>query len=109
MTKITLFRSAGHITGFEAKGHTGLADAGEDIVCAAVSALTQTAVMGLRELLKLVPAVEIKEAYLYCMLPDSLPPEQQHDAELILGTMAMGLGSIAQTNGDYIKLTDREV
>ncbi len=109
MTKITLFRSAGRIVGFEAKGHAGYADAGEDIVCAAVSALTQTAVMGLRELLKLVIAVEMEEGYIYCMLPDDIAKHHRHDAELILGTMAMGLGSIAQTNGDYIKVTDKEV
>lgn len=41
MTRITLFRSRSHAIGFEAEGHTGYAEEGSDIVCAAVSALTQ--------------------------------------------------------------------
>ena len=39
MTRITLFRSRSHAIGFEAEGHTGYAEEGSDIVCAAISAL----------------------------------------------------------------------
>ena len=38
MTRITLTRRAGHIVRVEAEGHSDYADAGEDIVCAAVTA-----------------------------------------------------------------------
>ena len=38
MTRITLTRRAGRIVRVEAEGHSGYADAGEDIVCAAVTA-----------------------------------------------------------------------
>ena len=37
--------------GFSAKGHAGYADAGEDIVCAAISALTQATEYGLTEVI----------------------------------------------------------
>ena len=53
MTRITLFRSRSHAIGFEAEGHTGYAEEGSDIVCAAVSALTQGAVIGLKEVIGL--------------------------------------------------------
>ena len=46
---------------------------------------------------------------MYCMLPKKISAAQQHDAELILNTMAASIASLAETNGDYIKLTDREV
>ena len=40
MTKGTFYQNRnGRITGFEARDHSGYAEAGEDIVCAAVSAL----------------------------------------------------------------------
>ena len=40
MTKVTFYQNrSGQITGFEARDHSGYAEAGEDIVCAAVSAL----------------------------------------------------------------------
>ena len=109
MTRITLFRSRSHAIGFEAEGHTGYAEEGSDIVSAAVSALTQGAVIGLKEVIGLEIALDIADGYMYCMLPKKISAAQQHDAELILNTMAASIASLAETNGDYIKLTDREV
>ena len=40
MTKIGFYRSNGIFWGFEEQGHTGYADAGEDILCSALSAMT---------------------------------------------------------------------
>ena len=40
MTKITFFKRNGVYYGFRETGHSGYADAGEDIVCAALSAMT---------------------------------------------------------------------
>ena len=43
--------------GFTASGHSGFAERGHDIVCAAVSALTQTCELGLSDVLGLEPVV----------------------------------------------------
>ena len=40
MTKIVFYRENGIYYGFEEQGHTGYADAGEDILCSALSAMT---------------------------------------------------------------------
>ena len=40
MTKIKFYRSGGSFYGFEEKGHTGYGEAGEDILCAALSSMT---------------------------------------------------------------------
>ena len=40
MTKIIFYRSNGVFWGFEEQGHTGYAEAGEDILCSALSAMT---------------------------------------------------------------------
>lgn len=40
MTKILFLRSGGSFYGFEEKGHTGYGEAGEDVLCAALSAMT---------------------------------------------------------------------
>ena len=40
MTKIVFFRSGGTYYGFEEQGHAGYGEAGDDIVCAAISAMT---------------------------------------------------------------------
>lgn len=40
MTKFTFLKRNGVYYGFEEKGHTSFADAGEDIICSALSAMT---------------------------------------------------------------------
>ena len=40
MTKIVFFRSGGVFYGFDEHGHTGYGHAGDDILCAALSAMT---------------------------------------------------------------------
>jgi len=40
MTKIIFYKSNGTFYGFEEQGHTGYGEAGEDILCSALSAMT---------------------------------------------------------------------
>ena len=40
MTKIVFYRSGGSYYGFEEQGHSGYGDAGDDVLCAALSAMT---------------------------------------------------------------------
>jgi uncharacterized protein YsxB (DUF464 family) len=40
MTKIVFYRSGGVFYGFEEQGHTGFGEEGNDILCAALSAMT---------------------------------------------------------------------
>ena len=52
MIKVKIFcQPDGRITGFDVSGHSGTAAAGEDIVCAGVSSLTDTAFLGITEYL----------------------------------------------------------
>ena len=51
-TAVTFYRRPdGTLVGYRAEGHTGYAESGSDIVCAAVSALTQATLNGLKEVL----------------------------------------------------------
>ena len=109
MTRVTLFRSGNTLVGFEAKGHTDFAFEGEDIVCSAISALTQAAANGLTEVLGLSIALDMSEANLYCMTDSKASPEDIRGTDIILRTMALGLKSIAEDYGDYIKIVEREV
>ena len=98
MTEITVFLKDGKPIGFDAHGHTGYAECGEDIVCAAVSALV-----------RYPAALEIKDGGLYLMLEKTVKGSKLQQAELILGTMLLGLRSVEQDYSDYLKLTEREV
>ena len=109
MTTVKFYGNGGEIEGFEVTGHTGYAEEGSDIVCSAVSALTQTAVIGLTEVLKLPSTVEIKQARLYFMLERGLDEKSRREAQILFQTLRLGLGSIADTYGTYLKLVEKEV
>ena len=109
MTTITVFVKDDRITGFRAKGHSGYAQRGEDIVCAAVSALTQTACMGLTELVKADAVISQKDGELRLEIPEGLEPEKRDKAELLLRMMLMGLRSVEKDYSDYLKIIKKEV
>ncbi len=109
MTVITVHYSGQHIVGFTAKGHSGYAESGEDIVCAAISALTQTAYLGITEFVSEKVDFSMKDGALRLYLPEGLEPEKREKAELILGTMVLGLRSVEENYSDYLKLIKREV
>ncbi len=109
MTTITLFSKEGGLVGFEARGHSGFALSGSDIVCSAVSALTIAAVNGLTELLHLPAAVEMTDGHLYAMLDKGVAGDDLEKARIILDTMALGLRSIAETYEDSLKIIERKV
>ncbi len=109
MTDVTILRSNRDIAGFEVHGHSGYADEGSDIVCSAVSALTQMAVIGLQELLHLLPALEIESGDMVCILPADMDEGTTRQANLILETMVLGIRSIEKNYGDYIKISERTV
>lgn len=109
MTAITVFYKGKSIRGFHAKGHTGYAEAGEDIVCAAVSAITQTACLGLMEYLESKPEPEQKDGELRVLVPEGASRRDEERAELILGTMLKGLRSVEENYSDYLKIIKKEV
>ncbi|MCK9526197.1 MAG: ribosomal-processing cysteine protease Prp, partial [Limnochordia bacterium] len=95
MTKVEFYKNEEGYEwqGFCAHGHTGFAGHGEDIVCAAVSVLTQTAILGLNEVLAidcLVQADE-REGSLLCLLPDEMAEQDWKQAQLVLNILYVGL------------------
>lgn len=95
MITVTVRRNAaGRVDGFQSEGHAEYADYGEDIVCAAVSVLTQTAVLGLTHHAGLEIEVEQSPGWLQCVLKSG--SEAEGAAAAILETMILGLDAIAR-------------
>ncbi len=105
MTRITITKNTeGNIVAFEAKGHASKLGAGQDIYCAAISAILQTAVIGLNDYAGILTALEIREGYLYCALPEGKAADIK--AETITSTMLMGLKAFDEENKGYIKIVE---
>lgn len=92
-------RADGALTGFRAEGHTGYAEAGADIVCAAVSALTQSTLNGLRNVLGAPVMFEIDDqsATLEARLTPEATEAQVTEAQLLLKTLLEGLQAIERS------------
>ena len=94
----------GMITGYTVSGHSGYADEGSDIICSAISALTQAPLHGMTKHLKIKPSwrVNQEDGYLKVAL-DSAPTEL---TEAILRTMVLGVESIVRQCPEYVRIQE---
>ena len=92
-------RPDGALIGYRAEGHTGWAEAGSDIVCAGVSALTQATLNGLKEVLKAPVMFDIDDqtATLEARLTPEATEEQVRQAQLLRETLRQGLQAIERS------------
>ena len=107
MTIIKCHYNNDHIIKVEAKGHAMSADTEYDMVCAAISAITQTALLGLKNVVKVDLKYKRRDGYLYMELPQ-LEIEQQEKTDIILLTMLEGLKDLAKGYASYIKLEEEK-
>ena len=106
MTTVRFIRRGGVLAGVTCKGHTGYAEEGEDIVCAAVSSVVQTAVLGLMRLagIDVEYKVDEKEGFLSATLPEKITAAQRHDADLILRTAYLGVCALDEEFSAVVNL-----
>lgn len=105
MTKVTITKQDYHITKVECSGHTEYANQGEDIVCAALSSIVQTALLGLMQVAGIPAEFKRDEAtgYLLIEIPE-LNKRLRHDADMILETMLTGINDLHLSYSDFIEL-----
>ena len=103
MIRVTLHWKGDEIVSFECKGHAGFAEAGQDIVCAAVSILTTTCANALETVAGVEPRVEASSGSMRLRLPENAG----HDAQVILGAMRQGLRDLAEEYPRYFQLIER--
>ena len=106
MTQVKITRENGKIVSFNLEGHTGYGLEGEDIVCASLSSIVQTAVLGLMQVAQIAVdyKVDHENAGLSLTLPDNMPPEDRINADMILETMYLGVSDLASEYGRFIKV-----
>ncbi|MCI2430163.1 ribosomal-processing cysteine protease Prp [Candidatus Acetothermia bacterium] len=108
MTSVEISRDSDRkIFAFRSLGHTDYAEEGKDIVCAGVSTLLQTAVLGLEEYLKLDPKVEHEKGLLHCQLERDIFLNREIDA--VLETMVLGLKSLEREYPEHLRVTEEVV
>ena len=91
------------IISFSLNGHAGYDVHGKDIVCAAVSAVTNMALIGLNEQLKLNLKFEKSDGgYLKVELPKNISFEDMKVAQILLESLVTEYLDIESSYGKYI-------
>ena len=106
MTRCEFFTENDRITGFSVSGHSGYAESGSDIVCAAISAVVTMAEATINEVCGAKAKVRVKDedARITLMLPTSCDEEEAVQA--VLAGMMLTLISMRDDYPDYIEVLE---
>lgn len=103
--RITLDADA-RIVGLEARGHARFAPHGEDIVCAAVSTLLQTLVLGLEQVVGIDTSFSRDDGKLAFRLPKGL---DDPGARVLMQTTCLALRQIGQQYPEFIRVEEKRL
>ena len=94
------------ITGFSVSGHSGYAEAGADIVCAAVSAVVTMAEATINDVCGAKAKFRVKDeqARITLMLPASC--DEEDTVQAVLAGMMLTLVSLRDDYPDYIEVLE---
>jgi len=106
MTRCEFFRENERITGFSVSGHSGYAEAGSDIVCAAISAAVAMAECTINDVCGGKAKVRVKDeqARITLTLPASC--EEEDAIQSVLAGLMLYLISLRDEYSDYIEVLE---
>ncbi|SFP69648.1 hypothetical protein SAMN05216343_11257 [Oscillibacter sp. PC13] len=86
MTTVIFRMEGDRITGFDSRGHSGYAEAGSDIVCAAVTSAVRLVEATINDVLGLAASVKVREAdaSISLRLPGGLAPAAESTCQALL-------------------------
>lgn len=111
MIRIHVVRdNEGFVWEFTIEGHAGYGEAGNDIVCSAVSVLGYTAIGALSDIASIDFNYSIDDSgYLKCSIPVDIAYHKKPCVKTILETIVLGFKQIELTYGKYVVVLDEEV
>ena len=106
MTRCEFFTENDRITGFSVSGHSGYAEAGADIICAAISAVVTMAEATINDVCGAKAKVRVKEqdARVSLTLPASC--DEEESVQAVLAGMMLTLCSLRDDYPDYIEVLE---
>ena len=106
MTRCEFFMEDDRITGFSVSGHSGYAEAGKDIICAAISAVVTMAEATINEVCGAKAKVRVKEedARVTLTLPASC--DEEESVQAVLAGMMLTLCGMRDDYPDFIEVLE---
>ena len=111
MIEVTFHSQGSRLSGFEVKGHSGLAPQGEDILCAAVTSAVRLTECAVNVVLGLEASVKVreKEASISLKLPSGLEETTETTCQTLLTAMMVYFTDLKEEYPDNIIVYDMEV
>ena len=106
MTKCEFFMDEDRITGFSVSGHSGYADAGQDIVCAAISAVVTMAEATINDICGAKAKVRVKDADARITLTLPASCDEEDTVQAVLAGMMLTLCNMRDDYPDYIEVLE---
>ena len=106
MTRCEFFTENDRITGFSISGHSGYAEAGADIVCAAISAVVTMAEATINDVCGAKAKVRVgeDEARITLKLPKSC--DEEESVQAVLAGMMVTLINLQEDYSDFIEVLE---
>lgn len=108
MIDARLHKNKGRVTAFELSGHSGYAEVGADIVCAAASTAAQFAILGIEETEKISCEYAVFDGGIEFSLSDNVTAREDEIAQSYLKTLEVFLVQLSQQYENYLKITVME-
>ena len=111
MIEVTFYSEGSRLTGFTVQGHSGLADPGEDVLCAAVTSAVRLAECAVNDVLGLEAAVKVKEkdASISLKRPGGLGQTNESTCQTLLTALMVYCVQLHEEYPENIIVLDMEV
>ncbi len=109
MVKVLIKQRNDSLKYISVSGHANSDEYGKDIVCAAVSVITQTIILGISEILNDDFKYSISKGNLYFEVPEKMIYEDELRINTLTHTLIIGLQNIKNNYENYIDIIKEEV
>ena len=110
MTTVTFHMEGERIVGFTVQGHSGYADEGSDIICAAVTSAVRLTECAVNDVLGLGASVKVRErdASITLKLPGGLSPTNEETCQTLLAALMVYLAQLHEEYPENIIVVEEE-
>ena len=108
MTTVTFFTEGKRITGFDVAGHSGYAEAGSDIVCAAITSAVRLTEATINDIFGLAATVKVREksGSVTLRVPGGLSERDEHAVQGLLSGLMLYFAELHDEYPDNIEVLE---
>ena len=108
MTTVTFLTEGKRITGFDVAGHSGYAEAGSDIVCAAITSAVRLTEATINDIFGLAATVKVREksGSVTLRVPGGLSERDEHAVQGLLSGLMLYFSELHDEYPDNVEVLE---